>query len=332
MKKQLLLFAFGIVSFSAAAQTVLVVDDNDYITENSDTLVANLAETTYSNFDYWNVADSTFTPDSEFLGDYDLVIWYASTDGDGLGFWDAAGTAGDPELISYIETGGRVWIIGADILYDGGYDVPTTFSAGDFVYDYMGVVSYDAQSYGDDGNMGVSKMEVTTEVPAYFPDELYWIFPTFWWADAVTSRDGAKDMYIMGPDSYVLYESVSMTHYRDGANNVMSTFFDPALINTPENRIAFLEHSIYYLMNFDLGIGENTLQTLTAYPNPATDRITVISENDAPQGYALYAVNGTLVQSGVVQSGENVLSVDQLESGIYTLRSGNAVQKVVLQR
>jgi hypothetical protein len=326
MKQQLLLLAFGALTFSASAQNILLVDDNDYITENSDTLIQNLSQTSYSTFDVWNVVSYGATPSSVDLANYDLVIWYASTDGAGLGFWNA-GTGGDSELITYLVDGGRAWIIGSDILYGGGYDAPATFSTGDFTYDFMGLTSYDAQSYGDDGNLGVPEM-YASDAPAYFPDTLQWIFPTFWWADGVLSRAGSHDMYTMGPVDYPLYLSVSMTHYQDANTNVMSTFFDPALIDTPENRIEFLERSVFYMLD-GLGVAENTGGTLSAYPNPATDHVIVTSEKEEPQSFELFSANGKLVQTGELTHGNNTISLNKLENGIYFLHSDNAVLKLV---
>lgn len=328
MKRQLLCLAFGAFTLSAFAQNILLVDDNDYILENSDTLIMNLTQTSYSSFDVWNVVSYGATPSSTDLANYDLVIWYASTDGAGLGFWNA-GAGGDSELIAYLVDGGRAWIIGSDVLYAGGYSAPQTFGAGDFAYDFMGLTSYDAQSYGDDGNMGVEEMYITPGAPNYFSDTLRWIFPTFWWADGVLSRPGTHEIYTMGPAGYPLYMSVSMTHYRDANTNVMSTFFDPALIDTPQNRVDFLESSIFYLLNFDLGIDQNAAVTLSAHPNPATDHVNVTSENEEPQSFELYSAAGKRVQNGELVNGENTIALDKLQSGIHFLHSGNAVLKLI---
>lgn len=327
MKKRLLFLAFGALTFSASAQNILLVDDNDYILENSDTLIMNLAQTSYGSFDVWNVVSYGATPGSVDLASYDLVIWYASTDGAGLGFWNA-GPGGDSELITYLVDGGRAWIIGSDILYAGGYDPSDAFATGDFAYDFMGLVSYDSQSYGNDGSTGVTQMEVA-DAPAYFPDTLQWIFPTFWWADGVTTRAGAHDMYTMGGDlAYPLYGNPSMTHYQDPNTNVMSTLFDPALIDTPENRIEFLERSIFYMLE-GLGVAENTTEGLHIYPNPATDLVSVTSEDEETQAFQLFSANARLVQTGELVYGQNALSLGNLESGIYFLHAKNAVLKLV---
>ena len=95
--KQLLLLASCAFTLSTSAQSILLVDDNDYILENSDTLIMNLAQSSYNTFDVWNVvSNGGATPSSTDLENYDLVIWYASTDGAGLGV--PGGEPGRPHL------------------------------------------------------------------------------------------------------------------------------------------------------------------------------------------------------------------------------------------
>lgn len=331
MIKSLLVLALCFLTGASWSQNILFVDDNDNITDNTDSVLVALQLTTYGTFDYYNIADSAgATPGSALLEQYDLVIWYASTDGVGLGFW-TTGTGGDSELITYLVDGGRLWVIGSDLLYAGGYTtLPATFAAGDFTHDFMGLASYDVQSYGDDGNVGVSEVDRMTGAPAYFPGSLSWIFPTHWWVDGVTPLAGATNLYEMGPSSYTLAGAIPMTHYRDANTNTMSTFFDPALIDTRVHRVNFLQQSIFYLLNFDLGISETASPKWTVYPNPATNEVVFSAEAAMNNScFELVSATGTVVRTGALSGTAATIELTGLCSGIYFLHSGGSVQQLV---
>ena len=87
MKRTLLLglLAFGTL-FTTQAQNVLLVNDNDNITYNTDTLLNDLLAAGL-NVTVWSIPDSGgMLPDLAAMTGYDQVIWYASTDGVDLGF------------------------------------------------------------------------------------------------------------------------------------------------------------------------------------------------------------------------------------------------------
>jgi hypothetical protein len=252
------------------AQQILFVNDNDNITYNTDTLVNDLNHTTYSGIHYWSIPDSAgATPSSLYMSNFDLVIWYSSTDGVGLKFWTAGSAAGNAELVSYTAGGGRLWVIGQDLLY-AKHTTGTTFNSGDFAYDFMGLSSYDVQSYADDGSIGCPQADRSPGASALFPASLKWIFPTLWYVDGCTPQSTTKEIYRMAPASYALNGRKCMFHNNTGGVNVMSTFFDPALIDTFVNRVDFMQKGITYL----LGATEVTQSNLSAedkiYPNPTT--------------------------------------------------------------
>lgn len=67
---------------------------------------------------------------------------------------------------------------------------------------------------------------------------------------------------------------------------------------------------------------------VTAWPNPATDRITLYSP--ARQSYELLAADGKVVCYGTLREGSNALDVDGLGAGVFTIRTatGNTVRVV----
>ncbi|MFD1551765.1 T9SS type A sorting domain-containing protein [Putridiphycobacter roseus] len=332
MKKLYILGIALLTGLSINAQNILVINDNDNITQNTDTFLAALQGSDYSTYTYFNAIDSNQMPSSTYLQDFDVVIYYASTDGIGLNLWDN-GQAGNTALKGFLTDGGRAWIIGTDLFYAGGYTNPETFLSTDFTYEYMGLTSYNVQSYGDDGNVGLPQVDLNSNVTANFPDSLIWTFSTVWWADGVTVRNEGTAIYNMGPSSYTLAGETAMTHYHDFATNVMGTYFDPALINTDQKRIDFINASLNYFIDFDLGINKNnTVENLIkVYPSPANSYITIESSFAKKQNYQILNIAGKEMLSGNLNTNINTISISALSSGIYFVKAGNTVKKIIIE-
>jgi len=73
-----------------------------------------------------------------------------------------------------------------------------------------------------------------------------------------------------------------------------------------------------------VGVEKLTSETLSVYPNPVQDQIRV-NMNGA---LAIYDLSGKLVISELVEAG-NTVSVSELKSGIYFVKVGSSVQKIV---
>jgi hypothetical protein len=307
-------------------QQILFVNDNDFIDYNTDTIINDLNNTTYSGYHYWNIPDSGgSTPSAVFMNTFDLVIWYCSTDGVGLKIWDASSTSGNSELESYVAGGKRLWIIGQDMLYQK-YTTGTTFTAGEFAKDYMGLTSYDVQSYADDGSMGCPQMDKVATASTLFPAMLKWQFSTLWYADGCTPSAGVKQIYQMGPATYSLNGRKSMFHNDQGGVSVMSTLFDPALIDTFVNRVAFLQQSITYILG--TASSPYTLHSqpsVRVYPNPATNEYNVAINALSQQNVLITltdVMGRTVAQQYVaLNAGSNVVSqsVAGMAAGMYLL-------------
>ncbi|MEO8066544.1 MAG: hypothetical protein ABI599_02510 [Flavobacteriales bacterium] len=237
-----IVFTAALPSNGASAQ-VLFVNDNDNITYNTDTILNDLVATGLA-FDTYDIPDMGAPPDGSVLGNYATVIWYCSGDGADLGLWDPTAQAA---LVDLVLAGKTLWLIGTDALYAQYGSAPVTFTSGDFALDALGIASYDVQSYGDDGGLGCPQMDVAPGVAGQFAATLLWSFSTFWWADGCTPTLDAEAVYIMGPSSYALFGAQSMIHFHPSGTNVMSTFFDPTLIDTYANRVLFLDQTIAYL-------------------------------------------------------------------------------------
>ncbi|MCH2234510.1 MAG: T9SS type A sorting domain-containing protein [Crocinitomicaceae bacterium] len=312
----------------AWSQEILLVDDNDYITQNSDSIKNALNASIYSGYDYYNISDVGGTsPTSDELLNYDLVIWYCSTDGSGLQLWNGDATAsGNGEIIDYIIEEKPIWIIGSDMLFEVFNTPPDMLTSGDFAYDHMGIESYNIQSYGDDGSLGVSQVDLSAGTPSTtFKDSILWSFATHWWVDGVTPRTGGINFYEMGPDAYALANEITMFHYTEDLNNVMTTLFDPALIDNQANTVAFLEAGITYLLPDDLGMEEES-EPVTIYPNPTNESF-IIKNAKINSEIKIYSSVGSLVQSSILSVENEFIDISNLEAGMYVInfedQSGN---------
>lgn len=294
------------------------MNDNDYITYNTDTIINDLTAAGLS-FDVWSIPDSGGAyPTTAFMDTYDHVIWYASTDGVGLGFWDSGAQA---ELIDRLFTGKHLWVIGQDLLYAQYGSAPVTFVNGDFAYDFLGVISYDVQSYADDGALGCSAVYADAGVQGAFADSLAWIFPTNWYMDGVSMAPMSAPIYAMGPTSYALDGAVSMFHFAPSGFSIMNTFFDPALIGTFEDRVAFLSQTIQYM---DGGMSVEALPgvvPLQIAGTPTDDLVTITSDVPFQRVQALDAQGRIVLDLATTAAFQFTLDLSSLHAGAYSVRS-----------
>lgn len=326
------------------AQNILVVNDNDYITYNSDTLRSALDHSEYSSYHYWSVPDSAGTgPTAAYMSAFDMVIWYCSTDGVALNIWDGSGTFGNSEVISYAGSGKPLWIIGQDILYQAYGTAPATISAGDFADQVMGLSSYDVQSYADDGSTGCAQLERVSGASALFPATLRWAFPTAWYIDGCTPGTNTTSLYQMGPAAYALAGQKTMFHHQAAGISVMSTLFDPALIDSFQHRVEFVQNSITYLWGATTHVANVHKEAgVNIYPNPAFSSFTanIAAVNEQNVTVSLYNMLGACVQQQHIPlvNGATIASVSLvgLPAGQYIVRvtggSGGALYNGCLQK
>ena len=325
MKRQLLSLFVILWGYSAWSQSILVVADNNYFPANNDTIFNDISHTSYTLVEMYNIDTEGSNPDITVLENYDLVIWYCSSDGANLHLWDE-GTNGLLALNTYLYGEGKLWVIGTDVLYSGGYSTPTTFTSGSFAYDKMGLLSYDAQSYADDGSTGVAELDVASGAPGNFTDPISWIYPTSWYVDAVTPNTGIVNIYEMGPASYALAGKSVMIRNLDAASNLTSSFFDPYEINTFDNRVAFFQATMDYILNGGLGIKEEKSEVLSVYPNPVEDLLTIqLNAENAATDYEVLNSAGQTILSG---NGTSV-DVKDLATGIYLLKINGSMTSFV---
>ena len=289
MKKYPLLLFMITLSFSGFGQIkVLFVNDNKPFLDNTD-VVRNALQSVGSDIIELREYDAVVNgvgPSVELMQAHDLVIWYTSTDGVDLWLWNGNDT--EPEgLKSYLDEGGMLLLMGNDFLFDKYQLPPKDFVEGDFVYDYLGIQTYEAQSFGNDLGVGVPQMDFVENLfIENLPSPLRWVFETLWWVDAVVPNDFGIPIYQMGPQSYALAGKPSGVLLRSTPNNffpVISLYFDPALIQTATHRNQLMAGLMNYFRDFKLSVRvEETNKSkiqYTLYPNPAGDQIWLSFKN-----------------------------------------------------
>jgi hypothetical protein len=317
-----------VLPLSGLQAQVLFVNDNDNITFNTDTVLNDLAGTGIA-FDTYDIPTMGVPPDASVLGNYPVIIWYCSGDGAGLGFWEPGVQA---DLVDHTLAGNTLWVIGTDVLYAQYGGAPVSFTSGDFALDAMGLASYDVQSYGDDANTGCAQLDVAPGVASQFAPTLLWSFPAIWWADGCTPALDAEAIYTMGPSSYVLFGAQAMIHYHPAGTNVMSTFFDPALIDTYANRVLFLTQTLNYLGIAANVAEQNNTGALQLHLLPADNGGVVLSCTGNIRQVEVRSSNGQLLRSAMAMGARSVeLPGNDLCSGLHlvtvTTTSGQRISR-----
>ena len=336
------------ISNQGADFEVLLVNDNDFGADRYlelDTALTNLA---YAH-DVYNTALTNEAPDFSLLSNYDLVIWYTGNDGVDLFLWDTSDTTNykfNLSLMLYLENGGKVWVQGLDYFFDIYSGTPVYFSEGQFIYDQMGISSYYAQSYVDDGNTGVPQLDVVEGNPVCSFTPILWTYPTMWYVDALEISADAHGIYTLGPDGYIFDSYYAGVLKLSGISQILSFTFETARIDSQSNTDALFYDVIEYFRLFT-GIsktGANSAQNIQVFPNPVTDKLQVKFENrtPGPTGIRLVDMFGKTVYQSRKELSLGIQSFDinltslQLPTGVYTCNiitnSGIQSKKVVINK
>lgn len=304
-KFYLLLLVLTLFALSLSAQMkILFVDDSTDEFGNAE-LIASSIDSLGFEYDYFHAADSASSPSDLLMKNYDLVIWSTSSIGFNLQLWNGI-DEDNSNLKAYLDNGGKLWITGNDFLFDKYGAPPYTFSPGEFMYDYAGVHSYDVQSYGDDGSIGLSSASVADSSGIEALNDLSWIFSTLWWADGVSLLENSKPVYLMGGDtSYpLLNKTCASLHATDGFE-VLTYFFDLSLVNNFDALKSNMEAVLSYFQGELSELPRVNLHNakLEVYPNPveagrtlSIDFVEASNSAEIPQ-IQIFDLQGKLVYS-----------------------------------
>ena len=307
---------------------ILLVNDNNYGSNRYLVIDTTLMDLGY-DYDVYNTAVTDTFPDVNTLENYDLVIWYTGNDGVDLKLWDISDTNDfkfNAPLIQYINNGGFVWVQGLDFLYDVVGTAPDTFSPGQFIYDYMGIEEYHAQSYVDDGHQGLPEMDVVPNNGICTLTPVKWVYPTMWYADALLPAVGTHTIYKMGPADYLFSDYYTAIDKWIDAGSIMTFTIETARIDTRENTNELFYEVIEYYMN-TVGVSEITMKNspFTVYPNPVNGPISIKSSHNNKSNtiLQLYNLNGSIILEKTLNfTGSNIVTVslNNLTSGMYIYR------------
>ncbi len=272
-------------------QSVLFVNDDNYgnygdaMRESFDNIGLH-----YEFFECGETGDNepADIPDFQVLDEYDIVFWFTGKDGKNDAIWMGSDTT-NYDLIDYLDGGGKLWLNGNDFLYDLYGGAADTFAVGDFVYDYLGVSTYYAQTKLNDGGGGLPLIvldESAAPKKISTQDTLNWRWTSLYYADAVTPVDGAKTIYNMGPDDYALAGAPTMIYYPTDKFLTMSSFFNVHDFNTAneyEMRETFLFDVLNWFQNEEIITGIEDDQDMIPesfyvyqnYPNPFNPTTTI---------------------------------------------------------
>jgi subtilisin family serine protease len=233
-------FASSIQTFTTGAPAPILFVDDDMGATYERFFTGALNANSLA-FDTWTVATAGTTPTSAELGMYDVVIWNTGYEYSAAGSGLAA--AEQTAISGYLDAGGRIFISGQDVLYNG---VSTTF-----LQNYLkltgytnDVVSAAHTETGVAGNAITDGMSLSVAAPSDFPS-LY--------VDAVTPAAGATGLLQHGvttassPFSGVSYRG---NYAAGGFGMVFSTVPFESLSTTaaaPNNQNEFLRRTIAFL-------------------------------------------------------------------------------------
>ena len=322
-----IIFASNVCTYGQIS--ILFVDDSDDGFMN--------AELFYSAFDsvgfpatYYNAVDSAAGPSESVMSNFDLVVWHPSTQSINLALWNKSDEDNNA-LKTYLEGGGRLWLVGNDFLLDRYGAPPVTFDSNDFPNKYLGIVSHDVETYNDDGNLGVPIVIPDTNSVIANLNNLTWQFATLWYVDGVSLNENALPIYRMGDANYLFADSIAAVYHDNGTFQVLSYFFDISLVNNFDN---LKQNVLSVLAFFNNLITDNSEVVVSQfdsklYPNPTSSQINIeISiKKSAYVSVSLTDLYGRtvleLMRRQWFDSGKRILSTDctaDLENGYYFIK------------
>ncbi|WP_055442210.1 T9SS type A sorting domain-containing protein [Lacinutrix himadriensis] len=338
-KKLLLILTLSITVLSFSQNDILLVTDNDFDINDNAAFYNSILTTSYTSVTLYD-SNTNGIPTSTELDNYDLVIWFTGDDSLNLNFW-SNGTSGNTELTSYLNNGGKLWIIGSDLIYGMYFGAPANFSTGEFMYDYAWLASYDTQTFVDDGGLGVPQIDKNSNISISYPSPLTWVFSTLYYIDGVTPRTEGISVYEFGPATYPNAGETTMTFYENDTFSVMSTLFNPINIDAsvtnglaPSNDLDFfIQASLDHIFTSSLSINEDNYNEikLNTYPNPSKDyfHITFNTDTLLNKEFEIYSILGKVVLKGKLTDFTTEVSTKHLAKGTYFLKVGNLSKKII---
>lgn len=127
---------------------------------------------------------------------------------------------------------------------------------------------------------------------------------------------------------------VSVRHYKvNGGGHDWPGSFGNMDIDATEEIWNFVSQ---YNINGLIGCGTTSVenirseeQVVMAYPNPASDVVTIEIDRVQSTGFQIYSTSGELKSSGTIHSKKKVINTSGLPSGVYFLKIGKRMVKLI---
>ena len=253
--RKFLIITIALLSFAfyttQAQMSILLVNDNGWAPERVEVIKTAISNSGYT-YGYWDAPTQLSGPSYDFMEQFNLVIWYTGNDEASLYFWNGDDTE-NQDIMDYIDNGGMFWVQGLDFLKDKYPETPVTYLAGEFVYDYLGILEYFGQSHIDDQISfdGVPQLDLVEGNGIFTIDPVLWAYETMWYVDALTPAEGAQAVYQMGPvPIYDLWEYYSGIYFEKGDGKVLTFTFETARLDTQENTDILFTEGLQYFEQF----------------------------------------------------------------------------------
>ena len=140
--------------------------------------------------------------------------------------------------------------------------------------------------------------------------------------DGTTSNLPFPTHNYQNPGSYQL--CLTMTAVDSSLITCVSTFCDSLTVDQNGNIIykgAIIGWNLVVLNPASIGIDEDALAQAKIYPNPANDVLNIeLPEGIATSTAEVFSVNGALLKTHVLRSGQNQIMVDNLPAGMYVIQ------------
>jgi hypothetical protein len=280
--------------------------------------VANFDALALDSASYWNGSDlsGAYVEEGFNFGNYYDTAWYSwsgfavsnvidnATEGWGNQYGVSAGVAYSGNNFALATMGASISSEARDI--DGFYITNSTYAALSMLNGDAFAKKFGGES-GDDADW--FKLTVIGTLDSAFTDTV-----DFYLAD-YRFEDNTEDYIVT---DWTWLDLSSLGNITELIFVLSSSDMGEWGINTPA----------YFCMD-DLtinivGVEELASETLSVYPNPFQNQIRV----NVDGALAIYDLSGKMVKREMVEAG-NAVSVNELKSGIYFVKVGSSVQKIV---
>ncbi len=323
------LLFFVTTSASYSQGSILFVEDSGDTFGNSRYLATALDSLELDYFYY--DTETSGLPTLEMLTTFDLVIWHTSTWGVGLYFWESVNT--ENHLIKqYLDNPkAKLWLIGNDFMFQEYGGAPDTFSEGSFPYDYLGITTYKAQSFGDDGGVGVPYLAPSSPNAVEDLTRINWVFPTLNWADSYEIRETATPIYEFGGDNYSLKGATTGYFFpRENGSTLLTFGFDLSLCSNKDTMVNTVQKVTdwFYSVSSTQNITDQK-QNYKVYPSIFTDDINVVlpQNTSVTPTVTIYNTQGLVVAQSIQSQKQSDIMIitlpDSLPKGIYYCEFNN---------